>query len=477
MQGVWPVEDVRAAESALMARLPEDALMQRAAHALAVHCGRMLDVVYGSSVVLLVGSGSNGGDALHAGARLARRGARVHAVLIDRERAHRGGLKALVDAGGIPVSTVDARKLIESADLVVDGLLGIGGRGGLRGVAVDLADAARARLTVAVDLPSGVDADTGAVGEHAIRADTTVTFGALKPGLVSGEGAQYAGEVRLVDIGLGPDFPEARTFVLEASDVAELLRRPDASDDKYTRGVVGIAAGSPSYPGAGVLATGAAVCGGAGMVRYIGLAPDPIRARYPEVVIQAGARPQEVRVQAWVAGPGLGVDDAAMGLLTDVLRSDVPVIVDADGITLLARDPALVRERRAPTVLTPHDREFARIAGEPTADRIGSARRAADDLGVTLLLKGNATVVAEPGGRAFVNTTGTPWLATAGSGDVLSGLIGSLLASGLEPGLAAAAGAYLHGVAGQIAAAGGPPTSADVLDSVRAAYSAVEDAG
>ena len=166
-----------------------------------------------------------------------------------------------------------------------------------------------------------------------------------------------------------------------------------------------------------------------------------------------------------------------MGLLTDVLRSDVPVIVDADGITLLARDPALVRERRAPTVLTPHDREFARIAGEPTADRIGSARRAADDLGVTLLLKGNATVVAEPGGRTFVNTTGTPWLATAGSGDVLSGLIGSLLASGLEPGLAAAAGAYLHGVAGQIAAAGGPPTSADVLDSVRAAYSAVEDAG
>jgi hydroxyethylthiazole kinase-like uncharacterized protein yjeF len=212
------------------------------------------------------------------------------------------------------------------------------------------------------------------------------------------------------------------------------------------------------------------------MVRYVGLAPDQIRARYPEVVVQAGAKADEARVQAWVAGPGLGTDDAAMGVLADVLRTDLPVIVDADGITLVARAPELVRERRAPTVLTPHDREFARIApfaGEPTADRIGSARRAADALGVTLLLKGNATLVAEPGGRAFANPTGTPWLATAGSGDVLSGLIGSLLAAGLEAGPAAAAAAYLHGVAGQLAATHGPPTSADVLDELRAAIQVV----
>ena len=474
MRGVWPVDDVRAAESALMSRLPEGVLMQRAAHALSVHCGRMLGEIYGSSVVLLVGSGFNGGDAMHAGARLARRGARVHAVLADPTKAHAGGLAALRRAGGVVAPAASA--LIGSADLVVDGLLGIGGRGGLRGVAVELADAAREKLTLAVDLPSGVDADTGSVGEHAIRADATVTFGALKPGLVSGAGAQRAGEVRLVDIGLGPDLPAARTFVLEGSDVAALLRRPDASDDKYTRGVVGVLAGSPSYPGAGVLATGAAVCG-SGMVRYVGLVPDRIRARYPEVVVQAGAKAHEARVQAWVAGPGLGTDEAAMSLLADVLQTAVPVIVDADGITLVARAPELVRDRRAPTVLTPHDREFARLAGEgePTADRIGSARRTAADLGVTLLLKGNATVVAEPGGRAFANPTGTPWLATAGSGDVLSGLIGSLLAGGLEPGFAAAAGAYLHGVAGQLAAVGGPPTSADVLDSLRAAYRTVGD--
>ena len=473
MRGVWSVADVRAAESALIARLPEGALMQRAAHALSVHCGQLLGRVYGSSVVLIVGSGSNGGDALHAGARLARRGAQVRAVLLDPERAHAGGLAALRGAGGPTASTVDGRALIDSADLVVDGILGIGGHGGLRGAAAELAEAASAKLTVAVDLPSGVDADTGAVGDSAIRADATVTFGALKAGILCDPGASHAGEIRLVDIGLGADLPEPRTFVLEASDVAELLRNPGASDDKYTRGVVGILAGSPSYPGAGVLTTGAALRGDVGMVRYLGLAPDPIRARYPEVVVHEGAKPHEVRVQAWVIGSGLGTDDDAMSLLRDALSTDLPALVDADGITLLAREPDLVRERRAPTVLTPHDREFARIAGEPGADRLGAARRAADDLGATVLLKGNATIVAEPGGRAYLNTTGSPWLATAGSGDVLSGVIGSFLAAGVDAALAAAAGAHLHGVAGQLAGASGPSTAADVLAALRAAYQAV----
>lgn len=473
MRGVWSVADVRAAESALMARLPEGALMQRAAHALSVHCGQLLGRVYGSSVVLIVGSGSNGGDALHAGARLARRGAQVRAVLLDPERAHAGGLAALRGAGGPTASTVDGRALIDSADLVVDGILGIGGHGGLRGPAAELAEAASAKLTVAVDLPSGVDADTGAVGDSAIRADATVTFGALKAGILCDPGASRAGEIRLVDIGLGADLPEPHTFVLEASDVAELLRNPGASDDKYTRGVVGILAGSPSYPGAGVLTTGAALRGDVGMVRYLGLAPDPIRARYPEVVVHEGAKPHEVRVQAWVIGSGLGTDDDAMSLLRDALSTDLPALVDADGITLLAREPDLVRARRAPTVLTPHDREFARIAGEPGADRLGAARRAADDLGATVLLKGNATIVAEPGGRAYLNTTGSPWLATAGSGDVLSGVIGSFLAAGVDAALAAAAGAHLHGVAGQLAGAGGPSTAADVLAALRAAYQAV----
>jgi hydroxyethylthiazole kinase-like uncharacterized protein yjeF len=233
--------------------------------------------------------------------------------------------------------------------------------------------------------------------------------------------------------------------------------------------VIGVVAGSAAYPGAGVLATGAAVCGGAGFVRYAGSAADAIRARYPEVVVHDGATPSTLRVQAWAVGPGIGTDDAAHRLLADVLSTDVPVVVDADGVTVLGQHPELLRGRRAPTVLTPHDREFARIADGPSADRIGSARAAARSLDATVLLKGNATVVAAPDGRAWINRTGTPWLGTAGSGDVLTGLIGSLLATGLDAPLAAAAGAYVHGVAGQLAAAAGPPSSADLLGVLRQA--------
>jgi hydroxyethylthiazole kinase-like uncharacterized protein yjeF len=469
VRGVWTVEQVRAAESALMATLPEGALMQRAAHAVARQCGDLLGSLYGASVALLVGSGSNGGDALHAGAKLAQRGAQVTAILLQPDRAHAGGAAALGYAGGRFHGAADAESTIARADLVVDGILGIGGKGELRGAAATLAAAAADRPTVAVDMPSGVDADTGWVGEHAIRADTTVTFGALKPGLVSGAGAERAGQVRFVDIGLAATLPETTMHVLEESDVADRLPQPTAADDKYTRGVAGIIAGSPQYPGAGVLCSGSALHGGAGMVRYLGLAQDEVRARYPEIVAHPGAWPHEVRVQSWAVGSGLGTDDTAFALLSDALRTDVPAVVDADAITLVARSPELVRNRTAATVLTPHDREFARLAGEVTADRIGSARRAAADLGATVLLKGNATVVADPDGRVFVNPTGTPWLATAGSGDVLSGLIASLLAAGLEPGPAAAVGAYVHGVAGQLAGASGPPTAADVLLALRPA--------
>jgi hydroxyethylthiazole kinase-like uncharacterized protein yjeF len=470
LHAAFAVSAVRAAEEELMARLPDGALMQRAAAALAVECAVVLGGVYGARVTLLVGAGNNGGDALYAGAALARRGARVTALLLDRSRGHPGGLAALARSGG---HARDADPAVVPADLVVDGMLGIGGHGGLRPAAAELADAANDHLTVAVDLPSGVDADTGAVAGDAVRADVTVTFGLLKPGLVVGPGADLAGEVRLVDIGLTADLRGAAVRVLEAPDVRAVLPVPSAADDKYTRGVVGVVAGSQAYGGAGVLCTGAAVHGGAGMVRYAGSAPDAIRARYPEVVVQSGTAPADLRVQGWVAGPGMGTDDDAGKLLRSVLSTDVPVIVDADGLTLLAAAPELVRERSAPTVLTPHDREFARLFGEVGDDRLGAARRAAASIGATVLLKGNATVVAAPDGIGYANPTGTPWLGTAGSGDVLSGLIGSLLASGLPAPLAAASAAYVHGVAGQRAATDGPPSALDVLDAVRAAIRTV----
>jgi hydroxyethylthiazole kinase-like uncharacterized protein yjeF len=225
-----------------------------------------------------------------------------------------------------------------------------------------------------------------------------------------------------------------------------------------------------------VLATGAAAHGGAGFVRYLGRAAEAVRAAHPEVVVQDGARPGDVRVQAWVVGPGLGTDDAARDLLVGALASDVPVLVDADGLTLLGADPVLLghlEDRAAPTVLTPHDREFVRVcpaaADLLAADRLAAARAVAADLGAIMLLKGNATIIATPEGQAYVNPTGTPWLGTAGTGDVLAGLIGSLLAASVPAPLAAAAGAYVHGLAGQLAAAGGPPTSADVLRALRPA--------
>ena len=473
MRAAFPVEVVRAAERAAMQAVPEGALMQRAAAGLAAECVRILrQGVYGTTVAVLAGAGDNGGDALYAGARLAARGAAVTAVLLSPDRAHPGGLTALRAAGGrvLPAGSPAATEVVAAARLVLDGIVGIGGSGGLRPAAAGLV-AAVTGTVVAVDLPSGVDADTGAVEGEAVRADVTVTFGTLKPGLLVGAGAEHAGDVRLVEIGL--DLPEPRLRVLDPADVARLVPRPGPRDDKYTRGVVGVAAGSSTYPGAGVLSTGAAVHGGAGMVRYAGGAAEHVRSRWPEAIVTEGKPSEAGQVQAWVVGPGIGTDDAAAGLLRDVLGQDVPVLVDADGLTLLAREPELVRSRTAPTVLTPHDREFERVAGPVGADRVGAARRAAAEMGVTMLLKGNATVVAGPDGFAYVNPTGTPWLATAGSGDVLSGLGGALLAGGVEPALAAALAAYLHGLAGSIAAGGATTSATGVLAALPAALRTV----
>lgn len=469
MRRAHRVEQVRAAEAELMARLPPGALMQRAAAGLAVVCAQRLGRVYGAPVTLLVGSGDNGADALWAGARLAGRGAAVTARLAGEPRAD--ALAALLAAGGGIGASGSGRR---APDLVVDGLVGIGGRGALRPAAAELARAAAEVDTVAVDLPSGVDADTGAVQGAAVRADVTVTFGTLKPGLLVGAGRLHAGRVHLVDIGLGPHLPAADVEQLTDSDVGALLPRPGAGSDKYTRGVVGVAAGNQQYTGAAVLAVGAAVRAGAGMVRFAGArhAAEQVRARWPEAVVHdvtddaAGSDVVAAgRVQAWVVGPGLGTDDRAAAVVEAILRTDVPVLVDADALTVTARNPQLLRRRSAPTLLTPHDREFARFGAEVGADRIGAARRLAGDLGVTVLLKGDATVVAGPDGTARVNGTGTPALATAGTGDVLSGGCGALLAGGLTALDAGSVGAHLHGLAGALAARGATTSASAVLEA------------
>ncbi|WP_067397091.1 bifunctional ADP-dependent NAD(P)H-hydrate dehydratase/NAD(P)H-hydrate epimerase [Streptomyces sp. F-3] len=469
----YSVETVRAAERALMARLPEGALMQRAAAGLAAACADLLGRVYGRRVVLLVGSGDNGGDALYAGARLARRGAGVAAVLLAPDRAHPGGLAALRRAGGSVVRTDAAEAAIDRADLVVDGIVGIGGKGGLRPEAAPLAErAARSRAAVvAVDLPSGVEADSGEVLGEAVRADLTVTFGTYKPGLLIDPAREHAGTVRLVDIGLGPELPdEPELEVLQHTDVAGLLPLPTAESDKYRRGVVGVAAGSARYPGAAVLAVAGALRGGAGAVRYVGPARREVIARFPETLVSDQGPRKAGRVQAWVVGPGAG-DDAAT--VAEVLETDVPVLIDADGLRLADRDA--VRARTAPTLMTPHAGEAAALLGttreEVEGSRLSSVRELAARYRATVLLKGSTTLVADPdGGPVRVNPTGTPWLATAGSGDVLSGLAGSLLAAGLTARDAGSVAAYLHGLAGRLAARGAPVGAHEVAEAVPEAW-------
>ncbi|MDC0765773.1 NAD(P)H-hydrate dehydratase [Streptomyces sp. HD] len=473
MRTAYGVETVRAAERELMARLPDGALMQRAAAGLAAACADLLGRVYGSRVVLLIGSGDNGGDALYAGARLARRGAGVTAVLLTPERAHPGGLAALHRAAGRSVGVEAAEDLIERADLVVDGIVGIGGKGGLRPEAAPLAAAAdrAGAAVVAVDLPSGVDADTGEVRGTAVRADLTVTFGTHKPGLLIDPAREYAGVVRLVDIGLEPPSDATELEALQHADVARLLPLPAAETDKYRRGVVGIAAGSARYPGAAVLAVAGALRGGAGAVRYVGPAADAVIARFPETLVSDRGPKKAGRVQAWVVGPGAG-DDAAT--VAEVLATDVPVLIDADGLRLA--DAEAVRGRTAPTLMTPHAGEAAALLGvsreEVEGARLASVRELAARYAATVLLKGSTTLVADAGGAGpvRVNPTGTSWLATAGSGDVLSGLAGSLLAAGLRAVDAASVAAYLHGLSARFAADGAPVGAHDVAEGIPGAW-------
>ncbi|MFI6918355.1 NAD(P)H-hydrate dehydratase [Nonomuraea spiralis] len=478
MKTAYTADQIRDAERTLMACLPEGTLMQRAAHGLAAACADLLGRVYGRRVVLLVGSGDNGGDALYAGERLARRGARVEAVLAG-SKTHEAGLRAFLDAGG----RVAEQAALGEADLIVDGLVGIGASGALREPYARLAEEANAAhgTVVAVDVPSGVDASTGQVAGAAVRARVTVTMGAYKTGLLVDPGAAHTGTVELVDIGLGPFLPDPDVAALTRADVEDLLPRPGNESDKYRRGVLGVAAGSDLYTGAAVLAVGGALRAGAGLVRYAGTHEpvQQVRAHWPEAVITPLDRPsiEHVgRVQAWLLGPGLGTGDWAHELAARVLASDVPVLIDADGLTLVARDRSLLR-RRAPVLITPHAGELSRLIGVSRDDieaaRLEHVRRAAAELGVTVLLKGSTTVVAEEARPVRVNGTGTSWLATGGTGDVLSGVAGALLAQGLGCYDAASVGAYLHGLAGRLAARGAPLTSAGVATAVPEAIRSV----
>lgn len=523
MLGVYSVAQVRAAERVLLDATPAGALMQRAASGLAAECAALLTEavgrVAGARVVVLVGSGNNGGDALFAAARLAGRGASVLAITLS-DAPHPAGLAALLAAGGTaapagPAASPD-QALIEStaaADLVLDGIVGIGGEGPLRAPAGAYARAARsAGLSVAVDLPSGISPDTGLVADPDLcfHADVTVTFGALKPGAVVDPAATLCGIVELVDIGLGPmlaeQVPEPDLRMIRMADAGAELHWPGPGDNKYSRGVVGISAASQRYPGAAVMACSSARYGGAGMVHYAGAASADVIRACPEV-ISSPEWPQDARISAWGIGPGWSGSEPGEATMAGAAVANArPLVADAGALTLLASSAELreaVRSRTSPTVVTPHDGEFARLGGpDPSAaGRVAAARALARELGVVVLLKGAGTIVAPPSGPAYVARVAPPELATAGSGDVLTGLLSSMMAAaeahsdsaagapagpgvtraraGIDDAAAArvaVAAAYLHGLAGRLAVdVQGVISAGDLIDALPAALTTAHE--
>lgn len=493
----YAVADVRAAEAATMARLPAGELMARAARGLAEVAAARLAERGGTHPVALVGRGNNGADALYAVSLLARAGHRAAAVTAG-SGVHEGALRAARDAG---VALHDGSggqwpAVVRAADLVLDGITGIGGRPGLSGVATAWVEEIQpGAWVIAVDLPSGADPAGEVPVTEAVFADETVTFSVAKPAHLLPGTESAVGRLTVVDIGL--DLAGYRPAVerLTHDDVRRLWPVPDAHSDKYSRGVVGIVAGTPTYPGAAVLSVLGALGAGPGMVRYLG--PSDVGLLVHEAAPEAVTAPG--RVQAWVVGSGVDLSGGcAAGAeqrrrIEAALASGEPVVVDAGALDLLDR-------RAAPTLLTPHAGELARLltrlgAGgrrqgaarvdgevtqevtreEVTRSPLAHARAAAQRTGGTVLLKGAHTLVVSPDPTQPVRSQADApaWLATAGAGDVLGGLLGTLLAAGLSPLDAGALGALVHGVAADRSNPGGPVRARDLAHGIPSTVAAL----
>jgi len=422
---------------------PVEVLIERAGAAVARLAREMLGGTYGRTVNVIAGKGNNGNDGRAAAESLQRRGVRVR----------------MYDAGALPLRLPDA-------DLVIDAAFGTGFHGEWRAPRVGRAP------VLAVDIPSGVDGLTGEAGRGVLAADRTVTFAALKPGLLLGAGRNLAGDVEVVDIGL--DTRAATAHLVEREDVASWWRPRPPTAHKWSR-AVRVVAGSPGMTGAAHLASAAAQRAGSG---YVSLSapgveatapPEVVRRRLPAFDWSAAVLEDLHRFHALVVGPGLGREEYTVAAVrATVAKAAVPVVVDGDALFAMAWDsdgPAPVLHRRdAPTVVTPHDGEYNLLAGrKPDADRFRAARRLASDLRAVVLLKGPVTIIADPGGDVLVTANGDARLATAGTGDVLSGLLGALLATGMEPLRAAASAAWLHAEAARRGPADGL-VAGDIVD-------------
>jgi hydroxyethylthiazole kinase-like uncharacterized protein yjeF len=469
MRHGYTVAQIRDSEARAFAVVGPDALMQRAAAGLATAILRRLRRpsgsrggptagagAYGARVLLVVGSGNNGGDALFAGAALARRGVRVTAWRTGTG-VHAAGWQAFLAAGGRELDAAGAAAALPVQRFVVDGVAGIGSRPGLAAdVAAFAAACAEARVpVVAVDLPSGLAPEPPFRDEAHFRADLTVTFGGLKLCHLLEPARTDCGEVELVDLGLDLDPPAVSEW--EEPELAAAWPVPDARSDKYSRGVVGLDTGSPAYPGAAVLTAAGAVGAGAGMVRYLGppRVADRVLEEFPNVV------PGDGRVQALVLGSGWGPRPDGEPVARAVADGG-PLVLDADGLRHLP-------DRGHPGVLlTPHAGELARLLGidrlQVQANPPSAVRAAVAATGCTVLLKGATQYVATPGGdRVWLALPGSAWTAQAGSGDVLAGVCGTLLAAGLTTVKAALAAASVQALGARQHPGPVPPQDAAAL--------------
>jgi NAD(P)H-hydrate epimerase len=427
MKPVVTATEMKAADEEALAEVGLDTLVARAGNAVAGTALRMLGGAYGRRVVVVAGKGNNGADG------------RVAAELLHRRGAH--------------VEIVEAKSRPEDVglcELVIDAAFGTGFRG-----VYEAPDVPPGALVLAVDIPSGVAADTGQACNGAVVADATVTFAALKPGLLLDDGPAHAGEVTVADIGIAVGTP--RTHLVEDADVATWLPRRRREEHKWDAAVY-VAAGSPGMLGAAMLCSRAAMRAGAGMVRLGVPGADP--ASFPASEAVGRVLPAEQwalpvlddlsRCRSLVLGPGLGTSQAAVAAVRRlVVEVPVPMVIDADALNALGtveEAATLFARRRHPAVLTPHDGEYARLVGaRPGHDRVGAALELAERTRMQVLLKGSTTVVASPSGAVLLAASGSSRLATAGTGDVLSGVIGAFLARGVDPARAAALAAHVHG--------------------------------
>ena len=452
MQPVLTPEEMGAADRrAIAAGTPVEVLMDRAGRAVAWSLRRRLARAAGLRVVIACGKGNNGGDGLITARVLRGWGARVDVVRVGEG----------VDGDAL-------RRMVARADVVVDAMYGTGFRGALTDDALAVCDAfaAFAGPVIAVDIPSGVDGLTGEVRGTAVRADATVVFAAAKPGLLFEPGRTYAGAVDVVDIGIAVDDGDgaSRTFLTEPEDVAGWVFPRDPAAHKWSSGVF-VVGGSDGMTGAPMLTSHAAMRAGAGIV-WCGVpgADAAAAAAGTEVITKAlaadthGALATDAadavladvgRFRALAVGPGLGRSEGTAAAVRRLVAEVAgPIVVDADALHALVGHLDVVRARPVPAVLTPHAGEYAALHGSPPdADRVAAARALAAATGAVVLLKGPGTVVADPGGRAAICPLGGPWLASAGTGDVLTGIVAAFLARGVEPFAAAAAAAFVHGSA------------------------------